>query len=119
MTHLQRLRGAPVVRAAAALTSVLALAALPARTLASSPPKLDVKAAALIEARTGQRLYGMNADAKLSIASATKIMTALVTLEHARLGQMFAAPAYALAAVDSQIGLQPGERMSVADLMRR
>jgi D-alanyl-D-alanine carboxypeptidase (penicillin-binding protein 5/6) len=113
----QRLRGARGVRAAAALTSVLTLAALPARTLASSPPKLDVKAAALIEAGTGQRLYGMNAGAKLPIASATKIMTALVALEHARLGQVFAAPAYALAAVDSQIGLQAGQRMDVADLI--
>jgi D-alanyl-D-alanine carboxypeptidase (penicillin-binding protein 5/6) len=117
VSFLQRLRGAPGVRAAAALACVLTLAALPARALASSPPKLDVKAAVLIEAGTGKQLYGMNSRAELAIASATKIMTALVALEHARLGQVFAAPAYALAAVDSQIGLQAGQRMDVADLI--
>jgi len=117
VTFLHRLRGALGVRAAAALTCALVTIALPARALALSPPKLDVKAAALIEARTGTQLYGMNARAELPIASATKLMTALVVLEHARLGEVFAAPAYTLAAVDSQIGLEAGQRMDVADLI--
>ena len=45
-------------------------------------------------------------------------MTALVTLEHVhRLGDMFTQNGYRSAAEDSQIGLVPGERMSVHDLM--
>ena len=45
-------------------------------------------------------------------------MTALVTLEHVHhLGRMFTQNDYVSAAEDSQIGLVPGERMSVHDLM--
>jgi serine-type D-Ala-D-Ala carboxypeptidase (penicillin-binding protein 5/6) len=87
------------------------------RDAAVSPAGLDVRAATLIEASTGQTLYGRNAGSELAIASATKIMTALITLQHARLNQVFADPAYFPAAVDSQIGLVPGERMTVHDLM--
>ena len=89
------------------------------RPLPSAPaaPALGVRAAALIEESTGQPLYGVNADARLPIASATKLMTAVVTLRHTRLGQVFAAPTYYLPPQDSQIGLVPGERMSVHDLL--
>ena len=44
-------------------------------------------------------------------------MTALVTLEHGPLNRVFADPNYYPAAEDSQIGLEPGERMSVHDLL--
>ena len=44
-------------------------------------------------------------------------MTALITLRHARLNDVFAAPVYYLPPQDSQIGLVPGERMSVHDLL--
>jgi serine-type D-Ala-D-Ala carboxypeptidase (penicillin-binding protein 5/6) len=81
------------------------------------PPPLPVTAAALIEESTGQLLYGENANAELAIASTTKLMTALVTLHHAQLRDIFTDPDYYPASVDSQIGLVPGERMSVHDLL--
>jgi D-alanyl-D-alanine carboxypeptidase (penicillin-binding protein 5/6) len=93
------------------------VAVLPATGLASPAPRIDVRASALIDANTGRQLYGMNAKAELPIASTTKLMTALVTLEHARLDRAFAAPANRLSAVDSQIGLVAGERMTVHDLV--
>jgi serine-type D-Ala-D-Ala carboxypeptidase (penicillin-binding protein 5/6) len=80
-------------------------------------PAPGAGAAALIEERTGQPLYGLDARAELPIASTTKLMTALVTLHHARLNQLFADPDYYPASVDSQIGLVPGERMTVHDLL--
>ncbi len=80
-------------------------------------PALDVRAGEIIEASTGQPLYARSPGAELAIASTTKIMTALVTLQHTRLSQVFTDPAYYPAAVDSQIGLAPGERMSVHDLL--
>jgi serine-type D-Ala-D-Ala carboxypeptidase (penicillin-binding protein 5/6) len=121
----QRLRRALGVGAAAALAPlllpaaivILAAAVTPAGAAGSSPPRLDVKAAALIDAGSGQKLYGIRARAELAIASATKIMTALIALEHERLARVFTAPPYQLAPVDSQIGLQAGERMNVADLI--
>jgi D-alanyl-D-alanine carboxypeptidase (penicillin-binding protein 5/6) len=76
-----------------------------------------VRAAALIEETTGQPVYGRNAGTEIAIASTTKLMTALVTLHHARLRDMFTDPNYYPAPQDSQIGLRPGERMSVHDLL--
>jgi D-alanyl-D-alanine carboxypeptidase (penicillin-binding protein 5/6) len=87
--------------------------------LAAVPrPRLSATAAILIEQSTGQRLYGYNAFREQPIASTTKLMTALVTLEHEpHLSKIFVAPNYHAAAADSQIGLVPGERMSVHDLL--
>ena len=45
-------------------------------------------------------------------------MTALLTLERADLGDTFRAADYQPAPAESQIGLMPGERMSVRDLLR-
>jgi D-alanyl-D-alanine carboxypeptidase (penicillin-binding protein 5/6) len=96
-----------------------ALAAAPAQAPAAGaprPPSLSAGAAVLVEASTGRRLYGRSADEQRPIASATKLMTALLTIEHASLGAVFAYPNYYFSSVASQIGLQPGERMSVHDL---
>jgi D-alanyl-D-alanine carboxypeptidase (penicillin-binding protein 5/6) len=108
-----------LMRAGAALVAVCAaLAVGPALAVAAPRPNLSVTAAALIEQGTGQRLYLENANRELPIASTTKLMTALLTLEHVRhLGQLFTQNDYVLAPADSQIGLAPGERMSVHDLL--
>lgn len=87
-----------------------------AAAAAAAPPALDARAAVLMTG-DGQRLFGLQADRRLPIASTTKIMTALVTLEHARLSTILTAPDYYAAANYSQIGLRPGERMSVHDLL--
>ncbi len=101
---------------ALALVAVLA-AARPARAVVASP-HLSVRAAVLSERSTGERLFGDHADDRVAIASTTKLMTALVTLEHVhRLSRIFTQNDYYAAAVDSQIGLVPGERMSVHDLI--
>jgi D-alanyl-D-alanine carboxypeptidase (penicillin-binding protein 5/6) len=90
----------------------------PAGGTAVPPPALDVTGAALIDASTGQLLYGRASAVERAIASTTKIMTALITLRHVHhLGQVFAQNDYVSAPVDSQIGLAPGERMSVHDLL--
>jgi len=105
-------------RAIAAVVCIAtALTVSAATASAAGPPRLGVHAAALIEETTGQPLYGMNAGTEVAIASTTKLMTALVTLHHARLGDMFTDPNYYPASEDSQIGLRPGERMSVHDLL--
>jgi D-alanyl-D-alanine carboxypeptidase (penicillin-binding protein 5/6) len=83
-----------------------------------APPPLSVSAAALYAPATHQLLYGVNAERRVAIASTTKLMTALVVLQHVhRLSTMFTQNDYTSAAVDSQIGLAPGERMSVHDLL--
>jgi D-alanyl-D-alanine carboxypeptidase (penicillin-binding protein 5/6) len=102
----------------AAMLAAIALGLVPAAAAsASAPPQLGVTAAILISPTTGQQLYGVNTTRELPIASTTKLMTALITLEHAKLSTVFTMPNYYSAPSDSQIGLVPGERMSVHDLM--
>ncbi len=108
--------------AARVLTALAACAAIAAvgwagEARGDAPPSLGVRAAALIEETSGDRLYSQDATAELPIASTTKLMTALITLDHEPLGRVFADPNYYPAAQDSQIGLEPGERMSVRDLL--
>jgi len=111
----------PPVRAATSPTpaSAAPASATPARAAPANPapPALSVRAAALIDEGTGQQLYGRNANAELPIASTTKLMTALIALRHVPLSRVFAYPVYYLSSVDSQIGLVPGERMNVHDLL--
>ena len=109
---------AAVIRllAVAVALSLLALAP-PANAAVPPPPKLPVRAALLTVFSTGQHLYGFHANEELPIASTTKLMTALQTLEHASLNDTFKDPNWHPAPVDSQIGLIPGEPMSVRDLM--
>ncbi len=114
-----RRRTSLLASAAACLAACWLLAATPAAGAARQPPAptLSVRGATLVAPFTGQRLYGVNADAELPIASTTKLMTALVTLQHASVNAMFASPDVSFAAQDSQIGLVPGERMTVRDLL--
>jgi D-alanyl-D-alanine carboxypeptidase (penicillin-binding protein 5/6) len=98
----------------AALVAVLA----PATARAVAPPRLAVTSAALIDQATGRQLYGLSPQSTRAIASTTKIMTALIVLEHVKhLGEQFTQNDYRAAPADSQIGLLPGERMSVHDLL--
>jgi serine-type D-Ala-D-Ala carboxypeptidase (penicillin-binding protein 5/6) len=101
---------------AVAITIALT-AALAAPARASAPPRLGVTAATLIEQSTGKTLYGIAPDSRHAIASTTKLMTALLTLEHERVGTIFTQNNFYAASTDSQIGLVPGERMSVHDLL--
>ena len=74
------------------------------------------KAAIVIDGRDGEVMFAKRAGARREIASTTKLMTALLTLERTRPRQVFTASDYRPAPVESQIGLRPGERMRVRDL---
>jgi serine-type D-Ala-D-Ala carboxypeptidase (penicillin-binding protein 5/6) len=85
---------------------------------APTPPSLELGAGALYVPATGQMLYANNLNERRAIASTTKMMTALVTLQHVKnLNTVFTYPDYHVAADDSQIGLRPGQRMTVHDLL--
>jgi D-alanyl-D-alanine carboxypeptidase (penicillin-binding protein 5/6) len=110
-----------VTRLLAAPVAVLAvwLASAPAAAVAQSgAPALQARAAVLMEASTGDVLYARNSRQRRSIASATKLMTVLVALQRTDLDDVFTAANYHAAPGESQIGLRPGERMSVRDLLR-
>jgi D-alanyl-D-alanine carboxypeptidase (penicillin-binding protein 5/6) len=102
----------------ASLISVAALLLILSGSAAAAPPTLAAKAAIVMDARTGAVLFQQQADQRRAIASTTKLMTALLVLEHTRESTIFSAPAYHASAGESVIGLRTGEHMSVHDLLR-
>ncbi len=92
--------------------------AAPAAAAPQPPAGLPVTAAALYAPQTGQFLDSVNLNQRVAIASTTKLMTALIVLQHVhRLSTVYAQNDWYPAPADSQLGLVPGERMSVHDLM--
>ena len=103
------------MRVRLAFLAVTFLAAVtPAQAAA---PAIDGDSAIVINAASGEQLHAVDPDSRHSIASATKLMTALLTLERADLREVFPAADYAAAPVESKINLRPGERMRVRDLL--
>jgi serine-type D-Ala-D-Ala carboxypeptidase (penicillin-binding protein 5/6) len=83
-----------------------------------APPALPVTGASLMLAGTSTPLWSSRGEAELPIASTTKMMTALVVLQHVKnLNTVFTQNDWDAQPVDSQIGLVPGERMTVRDLL--
>jgi len=106
------------VRLSAALVLLAALAlAGPAAEAERPPPVPGADAAIVVDGRDGDVMFAKDANERQSIASTTKLMTALLTLEGARPREVFTASDYVAAPVESQIGLRPGERMMVRDLL--
>ena len=100
----------------AALTAGL-LAGGPIALAAEPPPSTSGEAALVVDLRTGDVMHAAGAGRARPIASATKLMTALLTLERADLDDRFPAADYAASPVESKINLMPGERMTVRDLL--
>ena len=106
-------------RALGAAATFLALALAPAGARAGEPPPPvpNAQAAIVIDARDGDVMFAKQAGQRRQIASTTKLMTALLTLENARPKEVFTAADYVAAPIESQIGLRPGERMTASDLL--
>jgi serine-type D-Ala-D-Ala carboxypeptidase (penicillin-binding protein 5/6) len=105
--------------AARSLLALLALFALFYGTArAADPPPISAQSAVLIEAGSGDVVYRRAAEKRRAIASTTKLMTALLTVENASLADKATASTYVAAPIESKLSLRPGERMSVADLLR-
>jgi serine-type D-Ala-D-Ala carboxypeptidase (penicillin-binding protein 5/6) len=106
-----------VRRAAALILLAVGTLAAPARAAESPPAVPGAEAALVVDGRDGDVMLRKNAAERRSIASTTKLMTALLTLERSRPAAVFTAADYVAAPVESQIGLRPGERMAVRDLL--
>ena len=75
------------------------------------------QAAIVVHPETGTVLYEKNADARLGIASTTKIMTALVVLEHCALGESVEILPEYTAVEGSSMYLRAGETYTVEELL--
>ena len=95
--------------------------ALPVAALLSED--LPVVSAILIDQGSGRVLFEQNADEQVAPASITKIMTLLLVMEavqsgHISLTDMVTTSEEAASMGGSQIWLQPGEQMSVDEMLR-
>jgi D-alanyl-D-alanine carboxypeptidase (penicillin-binding protein 5/6) len=104
--------------AAAVVAAALLLVLAHPKAAPAAPPALRAPAAILVEPATGDVVYQRNATRARAIASTTKLMTVLLTLENAKLSQTMAAVPYHPLPAESVIGLRAGERLTVADLLR-
>lgn len=97
----------------------LLLAVLTVLPLISAVKAADVSAysAVLIEAESGDVIYEKNADVRLPMASTTKIMTAVVALEHCDCEKTVTVPAEACGVEGSSVYLTAGERLTVGELL--
>ncbi len=89
----------------------------------NAPFDVDARAAVLMDARTGEILYAKNADEPLPPASVTKVMTLLLVMEAIDGGKLsltdtVSVSEYAASMGGSQVYLEPGEQMSVEDLLK-
>jgi serine-type D-Ala-D-Ala carboxypeptidase (penicillin-binding protein 5/6) len=82
------------------------------------PASVSASSAIVVEVSTGTVACARNPNRRMPIGSTTKLMTALLTLERAKLSATFTAVRYRAAPAESLVGLRPGERMRVADLLR-
>jgi serine-type D-Ala-D-Ala carboxypeptidase (penicillin-binding protein 5/6) len=98
-----------------ALVLVCALAV--AAPAAAADPQVKARAWLVQNAATGEVLLAHSAREQLPIASITKLMTVLVTLEHARLDDVVVVAPAAARIGGSTINLRAHERVMVRDLV--
>ncbi|SDD45563.1 D-alanyl-D-alanine carboxypeptidase (penicillin-binding protein 5/6) [Terribacillus halophilus] len=102
---------------------VICLGVVPPHAFAEKQEKETAKSSILIERDTGKVLAGENMEEELPPASMTKIMTMLLIMEEIEAGTLkydekVRVSEYAASMGGSQIFLEPGEEMTVKDLLK-
>ncbi|WP_407928390.1 D-alanyl-D-alanine carboxypeptidase family protein [Caproiciproducens faecalis] len=89
----------------------------PVSVWADGQPQVSAKSAVLMNADDGQILYAKNENDKRPMASTTKIMTALITLETAAVDNKIVTITDNMVRVEgSSMGLKPGNKLSLKSL---
>lgn len=80
-------------------------------------PAVAAKEALLMDYKTGILLYQKDVDEKMPMASLTKIMTAVIVLEHHNLSEVVKIPSNYADLEGVKIWLNKGEKLTVGDLL--
>lgn len=97
--------------------SLLTLIALSLPALASESFTVAAKGAVLIDADSGLVLFGQDENRQLPMASTTKIMTALIALENARLDEPVTAGRNASGVPGTSLYLAVGETLTMEQML--
>lgn len=81
------------------------------------PLQLYAQGAVLMDAKSGRVLYSKNGKEQLPMASTTKIMTLIVTLERANLEDIVKVSSYAASMPNVQLHIREGEQYRLRDLL--
>jgi D-alanyl-D-alanine carboxypeptidase len=84
---------------------------------AAATPEVDASAYVVLNPQTGEVLLARNARDRLPIASITKLMTVLVTLDRTKPGEIVTIDPDAAGVTGSTIRLRAGERLPVRELV--
>lgn len=84
---------------------------------APSKIKLSSRSALLMDGDNNRVLYELNGYEKMPMASTTKIMTCIVTLEHGNLNDVVTVSSYAARMPDVQLNIRAGEQYYLKDLL--
>lgn len=85
--------------------------------LKTQMPKLDATNAIVMDMKTGRVLYEKHAYVKKAMASTTKIMTAIITLEKGNLEEVVTVSKKAAGIWGSSINLKAGEQLKLGELL--
>ena len=83
----------------------------------AGPPPVQAHAYIVVDARTGEVLAASHPHAHVQIASITKLMTVLLTLEHHKLSDVVTVDPRAASVGEESIFLRAGEQLTVHDLL--
>jgi len=82
-----------------------------------SRPEVSARAYVVADARTGEILFAKDENARMPIASTTKILTCLVALENSKLSDSVTVKADSCSVEGSSMYLFEGEKLTVKDLL--
>lgn len=111
MIRKLRIRWAALFGTAACLMAVCPLG------VRAAPRQMSSASAVLLEPESGRVLYEKDAHTPRPMASTTKIMTALLAVEHRPLDQEIVVTKEAIQVEGSSLGLRAGDHITVRDLV--
>lgn len=85
--------------------------------ICAAKPNVSASSAVLINAETEEVFFSKDSHTKRGMASTTKIMTAILAIEHGSLDEKIKIPAAAIGVEGSSLYLKEGEEMSMRELL--
>lgn len=80
-------------------------------------PETNSRACVVIDRNTNTILYGKKENERRKMASTTKIMTAIITIENCNLDTSVEVSKKAAGTGGSRLGLKPGDKITIRDLL--